>query len=95
MNLENVVEIAKKNPSLTFTIKDGEVTSISEYKDLLPEEEKLLSIIEVAKLFGITRATVLRWTIRRYLIPVLVQGRKKHKLTEVRKILNGDYNDRN
>lgn len=59
-----------------------------EQKILEKAEEQYLSPAEVCKVLSVSRSTLARWQVKKYLVPVMVGGRCKYRRSEIQLILN-------
>ncbi len=53
-------------------------------------EERYLSIKQVCELLSIDASTLWRWRKRGYLVPVSIGGKRRYRLSEIKKILGSD-----
>lgn len=93
----NLLEVAQKNPDLIVSLKLGELL---EFAQAVAEnvagnqpapapqikEEKYLSRSEVMEIFGISSATLWRWS-KDYLVPERIGGGLRYKLSDIEKRL--------
>ena len=101
MNYFNLVQVAKQCPDLVVSIKLGELVEantllIAETKreleqtiadqkaETYPSREKVMEIL------GVSSATLWRWQKSGYLVPLNVGGKRRYRMSEVRRILEGD-----
>lgn len=59
-----------------------------EKKILEKAEEQYLSPAEVCKVLSVSRSTLARWQVKKYLVPVMVGGRCKFHKSDIDRILN-------
>lgn len=53
------------------------------------KQERYLSIKQVCEMLSIDPSSLWRWKKKGYLTPAEVGGRRRYKLSDIRKILNG------
>lgn len=93
----NLIEVAKENPDLIVSLKLGELLEFgqsiaSTVKETQPtqeptkKEEKWLSRTEVMEIFGISSATLWRWS-RDYLVPEKIGNNVRYRLSDIEKRL--------
>ena len=97
----NLIEIAKQCPDLVVSIKLGELVEantllIAETKreleqtiadqkaETYPSREKVMEIL------GVSSATLWRWQKLGYLVPLNVGGKRRYRMSDVKRILEGD-----
>lgn len=97
----NLIELAKQCPDLVVSIKLHELVEannllIAEVKQQLeqtiadekaetyPSREKVMEILDVSQ------ATMWRWAKSGLLVPVNVGGKRRYRMSDVRRILEGD-----
>jgi len=98
---QNLIELAKQCPSLQITITLGELVEannllIAEAKreleqsitdanaETYPSREKVMEILDVSQ------ATLWRWQKSGYLVPINVGGKRRYRMSDVKRILEGD-----
>lgn len=101
MNYSNLVQVAKQCPDLVVSIKLGELVEantllIAETKreleqtiadqkaETYPSREKVMEIL------GVSSATLWRWQKLGYLVPLNVGGKRRYRMSDVKRILEGD-----
>jgi len=93
----NLLEVAKQNPDLIVSIKLGELLEFGQsianaVLDTQPapqptqKEEKWLSRTEVMEIFGVSSATLWRWS-RDYLVPEKIGNSVRYRLSDIEKRL--------
>jgi hypothetical protein len=97
----NLIELAKQCPSLQITITLGELVEantllIAEAKreleqiitdqntETYPSRERVMEILDVSQ------ATMWRWQKSGYLVPINVGGKRRYRMSDVKRILEGD-----
>lgn len=97
----NIIQLAKECPDLTVSIKLSELV---EANQLLIQETKreLEQIItdqntetypsreKVMEILGVSSATLWRWNKMGYLSPLNVGGKRRYRMSDVKRILGGD-----
>ena len=99
-NMNELILLAEKHPSLNITI--GLAVLIEFGKFMVAEtkrqieqtltdasEEKYLSPVKTAELLDVDVSTLWRWNKRNYLTPAELGGKRKYKMSEIQRILNG------
>ena len=98
---QNLVELAKQCPGLQVTITLGDLVEantllIAETKrelerlitdqstETYPSREKVMEIL------GVSAATLWRWDKMGYLSPLNVGGKRRYRMSDVKRILGGD-----
>ena len=98
---KNLVELAKQCPGLQVTISLGELVEantllIAETKreleqtiadqktETYPSREKVMEMLDVSQ------STLWRWQNSGYLVPLNVGGKRRYRMSDVRRILEGD-----
>ena len=96
----NVIELAKQCPDITISLKAGELIEAIDYCVLTTrkELEQLItdantetypSPDQVAKILDVDKSTLWRWRKQGYLIPIEVGGKRRYRMSDVKKILEG------
>ncbi len=97
----NLIELAKQCPDLVVSIKLHELVEannllIAEVKQQLeqtiadekaetyPSREKVMEILDVSQ------ATMWRWAKSGLLVPINVGGKRRYRMSDVKRILEGD-----
>ena len=100
MNYSNLVQVAKECPELQITIKLGDLVEantllIGEVKreleqtiadqnaETYPSREKVMEIMDVSS------ATLWRWQKIGYLVPLNVGGKRRYRMSDVKRVLEG------
>ena len=101
MDYSNLIQVAKQCPDLVVSIKLGELVEannllIAETKreleqtitdqkaETYPSRERVMEILEVSS------ATLWRWQKLGYLVPLNVGGKRRYRMSDVKRILDGD-----
>ena len=98
--MTNIFEMAKDYPDLTVSIKLGELVEgfnilignvKSELEQTISDQqaETYLSRDKVMETLGISSATLWRWRKIGYLIPLPVGGKRRYRMSDVNRILDG------
>lgn len=93
----NLIEVAQQNPDLIVTLKLGELlefgqsiaASVIESQpapEPVQKEEQYLSRNEVMEIFGISSATLWRWS-KDYLIPEKIGNNVRYRMSDIQKRL--------
>ena len=97
----SLLQVAKECPEVTISIKLGdlvEANSIliqnvkSELEQTIAEQkaETYPSRDKVMEILGVSSATLWRWQKTGYLVPLNVGGKRRYRMSDVRKLLEGD-----
>ena len=101
MNYSNLVQVAKQCPDLVVSIKLGDLVEantllIAETKreleqmitdqnaETYPSREKVMEMLDVSQ------ATMWRWQKSGYLVPINVGGKRRYRMSDVKRILEGE-----
>lgn len=101
MDYNNMIQLAKECPDITITIK---LSDLVEANTILIQETKreLEQIIsdqntetypsreKVMEILGVSSATLWRWNKMGYLSPLNVGGKRRYRMSDVKRILGGD-----
>jgi excisionase family DNA binding protein len=98
--LNNIIELAKQVPNLNITITAGELLEgieycVSETRKELEQQitdantETYLSPDQVAKILDVDKSTLWRWAKQKYLVPLSIGGKRRYRMSDVKKILEG------
>jgi len=98
--MNNIVELAKQCPDVTISLKAGELVEAINYcvnktKKELEQQitdantETYPSPDQVAKILDVDKSTLWRWRKQGYLIPIVVGGKRRYKMSDIKKILEG------
>jgi predicted DNA-binding transcriptional regulator AlpA len=91
----NLLEVAKENPDLIVSLKLGDLLEFGQSiaaasREEQPatitqqEEEKYLTRTEVMEIFGISSATLWRWS-KDYLVPEKIGNSVRYRLSDIQK----------
>ncbi len=97
----NIQELAQCAPQINLTVTAGDLKDfaaqlIAETKAELEQTisdnkaESYLSSEKVMEKLEISKTTLWRWKQRGYLVPVRVGGNERYKLSDIKKILEGE-----
>lgn len=92
-------ELVDKYPEIQITVKAGELKEWAEYIIKLAHQELVhqvanvngetyLSRNEVAEMLRVDKSTLWRWAKRDYLKPIEVGGKRRYRMSDVKRILN-------
>ena len=98
--MNNVIELAKQCPDVTISLKAGELLEMVNYCVLTTRKELEQQITDantetypsrqkVAEILDVNLSTLHRWQKQGYLIPVEVGGKRRYRMSDVKKILEG------
>ncbi|MDR0769367.1 MAG: helix-turn-helix domain-containing protein [Dysgonamonadaceae bacterium] len=96
----NIIELAEAHPEINITVKAGELIEAIEYcvnktrKELERQitddnTETYPSPDQVAKILSVDKSTLWRWKKQGYLVPVEIGGKRRYKMSDIKKILEG------
>jgi hypothetical protein len=96
----DLIKFSKECPSINLTVTAGELLEVVEYcvnktrKDLEQlitdaNTETYPSPDQVAKILDVDKSTLWRWKKQGYLVPVEVGGKRRYKMSDIKKILEG------
>lgn len=103
--MKNILNIiANEYPEFTINVKLSDLIACnrelikevkSEFEKQIQEnnEEKYLSIDEATHLLKVSKTTLWRWAKQNYLIPVEVGGKRRYKMSDIKKRLNGSNDE--
>jgi len=94
----NIYELVKQCPDLNLTVKAGELLEMVEYcvqstRKALEQQitdsntETYPSPEQVSKILGVDKSTLWRWSKINYLVPISIGGKKRYKMSDVKKLL--------
>ena len=95
--MTNVLELSKQIPSLKIevsatdlleTVRNVATEIIEHYAKVEPPEQYLTPKITTRKL-DVSLSTLWRWDKEDYLKPVAIGGKRRYRLSDVERILNG------
>jgi len=96
----NLIELAKACPEAIISVKVGDLIEANEAL-VAKTKEQLEQIItdqatetypsrqKVAEILDVDLSTLHRWAKRGYLVPVEIGGKRRYKMSDVRRMLNG------
>ena len=96
----SLYEILQETPSLNITINAGQLIEAIDYcvdktrKDLEQivtdtKSETYPSAKKVAEMLDVDLSTLWRWRNRGYLVPIEVGGKRRYRMSDVKRILEG------
>ena len=100
MYYSNIAELAKTTPNLNITITLGELMEAVEHcvnttrKELEQQitdahTETYPSRQKVAEILDVNLSTLHRWAKSNYLVPIEIGGKRRYRMSDVKKILEG------
>lgn len=103
MRLNNIIE---EYPDLNITLKAGDLKEWANYIIGLTRQEleqqvanakseTYLSRDEVAKMLGVDKSTLWRWSKRDYLVPIVIGVKRRYKMSDIKRILGENRNGNN
>ncbi len=98
--MNNIIELAKNCPDIIVNIRLSDLIEANQFliKETQASLEKLVTdantetypgVDKVAELLGVTKTTLWRWDKGDYLKPVSIGGKRRYKMSDVRRILEG------
>ena len=98
MEAYNIYTLAKECGNLTLSIKAGELVEAIEYcinrtrrelEQVITDanSETYPSPDQVSKMLDVDKSTLWRWRKQGYLIPLEVGGKRRYKMSDVKRIL--------
>jgi hypothetical protein len=96
----NLIELAKQCPNVNITITVGELVEANEalIQKTCKELEQLVmdantetfpSADQVTKILDVDRSTLWRWGKQGYLVPIEVGGKRRYRMSDIKRILEG------
>jgi transcriptional regulator of acetoin/glycerol metabolism len=100
MYYTTIVELAKECPNLNVTVKLGELLEMGNYcvQTTRKELEQMItdantetypSVEQTAKILDVDKSTLWRWRRSGYLTPIEVGGKRRYRMSDINKILEG------
>jgi transcriptional regulator with PAS, ATPase and Fis domain len=97
--MTDLIKLTKECPSLNITVQAGELLEMVEYcvqttrKELERQitdanTETYPSPDQVAKILDVDKSTLWRWRKHGYLTPLEVGGKRRYRMSDVKKILD-------
>lgn len=98
--MKNLVVLATEYPELTVSVKLSDLIEcnrqlIKETREQLEQqiaeanEESYPTVDEVVSMLGVSKTTLWRWAKLRYLNPVEIGGKRRYKMSDVKRLLEG------
>lgn len=98
--MSKICELANEYPELTINVKLRDLLEcnrqlIKETKEELTQqiaeanEESYPTVEEVVSMLNISKTTLWRWAKLRYLNPIEIGGKRRYKMSDVKKLLEG------
>ena len=96
----NIIELAKTCPNLNITLKVGDIIEAIDYCVLTTRRELEQQIADAntetyptpdktAEILSVTKTTLWRWQKRGYLTPVELGGKRRYRMSDIKRILEG------
>jgi transcriptional regulator with PAS, ATPase and Fis domain len=97
---KNIIDLVKECPDINLTVKAGELLEMVEYcvqttRKELEEQitdantETYPSSDQVAKILDVDKSTLWRWRKQGVLVPIEIGGKRRYKMSDIKKILEG------
>jgi hypothetical protein len=98
--MTNLMQLAKECPTINLTVTVGDLLEMVEHcisttqkslEQIITDEatEKYLSIDKTAELLEVNKSSLWRWDKRNYLKPISIGGKRRYRMSDVKKILEG------
>lgn len=98
--MSKIYELVKDYPELTINVKLSDLLEcnrqlIKETKEELEiqiaesNQESYPTVDEVATILRVNKTTLWRWSKQNYLNPLEIGGKRRYKMSDVKKLLNG------
>ena len=95
----SIIKLAEQCPDITLSIKAGELIEAVRYCVLSTRKELEQQITDantetypsrqkVAEILDVDLSTLHRWSKQGYLVPIEVGGKRRYRMSDVKKILN-------
>jgi len=96
----DIIKLAESCPNLNITLPLGDLlhainycvqTTRKELEQMITDanSETYPSIAKVAEILDVNKSTLWRWQQQRYLVPIEIGGKRRYKMSDVQRILNG------
>lgn len=100
--MNNIIALAKECPEISVTLKIGELVEVVDYcvDKTRKELEQIITdsntetyptIEQVARILSVDKSTLWRWSKQGYLMPIEIGGKRRYKMSEVKRILEGGH----
>jgi hypothetical protein len=100
MEKNKLIELAKECPNVNITVTAGDLADMVTYcvNYTRKELEQLItdantevypSAAQVSKILDVDKSTLWRWRKLGYLVPIEVGGKRRYKMSDIKKLLNG------
>ncbi|OAV65774.1 Helix-turn-helix domain protein [Bacteroidales bacterium Barb6] len=100
MEISKLLALAKECPNVIISIAVGDLIEANEalIRKTKAELEQLItdantetypSPDQVAKILGVDKSTLWRWTKSKYLIPIEIGGKRRYRMSDINRILEG------
>ena len=93
--MSELILLKEKFPNINITVSFEDLSKFGRYLidetkkeyEKLKEEEQYISPKETAKMLDVTIATLYRWHKQNYLNHIEIGGKRKYRLSDIKKIL--------
>jgi transcriptional regulator with PAS, ATPase and Fis domain len=96
----NLYDLLQDNASLNVTVNAGQLIEVIDYcvnktrKELEQQitdanTETYPSAAQVAKILDVDKSTLWRWRKQNYLVPIEIGGKRRYRMSDVKRILEG------
>ena len=98
-DMMNIIELSKQCPNMNITLTVGDLVEAINYcvnatRKALEQQitdantETYPSIGKVAEMLGVNKSTLWRWQKEGYLMPVEIGGKRRYKMSDIKRILD-------
>lgn len=98
--MKDLIEISNRYPKITISVNVGELIEAIDYCVQKTKKELEQQITDastetypnpdqVAKILDVDRSTLWRWKQKGYLVPVEIGGKRRYKMSDIKKIMEG------
>ena len=96
----DIIEVAKKCPDINLTVRAGDLIEmgrfmVTETKQQLEQAiadaatETYPTPTRTAEIFDVDLSTLWRWRKQGYLVPIEVGGKRRYRMSDIKRILEG------
>ena len=96
--MTDLIKLAENCPNLNITLRVGEIVEAINYCVLTTRKELEQQIIDantetypsvakVAEILDVDKSTLWRWQKQGYLVPIEVGGKRRYRMSDVKRIL--------
>lgn len=85
----NIMSMMENGANITVAITLEDLRRF--HQEVIAEDrgERYLSIKQVCEILSVDASTLWRWRKRGYLVPAKIGGKRRYKMSDIRRILNG------